>query len=293
MDKGTGANDRAVRGGNSAKVSGGHVRLGQLEAVPVSVDQAIQVSVLDEVWVDHGDLLEPGAREAFEDDRTDAARPDDADVGASQACLCVDAPTVDGAYEAWTAGVRRMRARSPIRSGASRPDPSNVRAVGGREPARPGFLPEPGAPDAVRAHRQAEQRQARLSNEGCDDVALGVVIHVAQGLPAGTGMAVKDGDARVCPERTIEDAVEVSAVHGDVAVQIPVAVFGQDDVGEDSRIAVESVAAVPERETSLLLQPTAAQPAQEVIRKLAVERFAQYDTMVQRALQIRRMCLSR
>ena len=241
-------------------MSGGHVRLGQSEAVPVSVDQAIQVSVLDEVRVDYGDLLEPGAREAFEDDRTDAARPDDAHVGASQARLCVDAPAVDGAHEAWATGVGRVRARSPIRPGASRPDPSNVHAVGGRDPARPGFRPEPGAPDAVRAHRQTEQRQARLSNEGRDDVALGVVIQVAQGLPAGTGMAVKDGDARVCPERAIKDAVEVPAVHGDVSVQIPVAVFGQDDVGEDSRIAVESVAAVPERETSLLLQPTAAQP---------------------------------
>ena len=106
-------------------------------------------------------------------------------------------------------------------------------------------------------------------------------------------MAVKDGDARVGPERAIEDAVEVSAVHGDVAVQIPVAVFGQDGAGEDPRIAVESVATVPERETSLLLQPTTAQPAQEVIRELAVQRSAQYDTMVQRALQIRRMRLSR
>ena len=77
------ANDRAVRGGNSAKVNGGHVRLGQSEAVSVSVDQAIQVSVLDQVGVDHGDLLEPGARQAFEDNRTHAARSDDADVGAS------------------------------------------------------------------------------------------------------------------------------------------------------------------------------------------------------------------
>ena len=59
------ANDWAACGGNSAKVSGRHVRLGESEAVPISVDQAIQVSVLDEVGVDHGDLLEPGAREAF------------------------------------------------------------------------------------------------------------------------------------------------------------------------------------------------------------------------------------
>ena len=71
-------------------------------------------------------------------------------------------------------------------------------------------------------------------------------------------MAVKDGDARLCLDRAIEDAVEVSSVHGDVAVQIPVAVFRQDDVGQDPRIAVESIAGAPERETSLLLQPAAA-----------------------------------
>ena len=282
-----------ARGGNSAKVCGRHVCLVQSETVPVSVDQAIQVSVLDEVWIDHGDLLEPGAREAFEDDRTDAAGPDDADVGASQACLCVDAPAVDGAYEAWTAGVGRVRARSPIRAGAARPDPSNVGAVRRRDAARPGFPPESAAPDAVGAHRQAEQRQACFPNEGCDDVAFGVVIHVAQGLPAGTRMAVKDGDARLYLEGAVQDAVEVSAVHGDVAVQIPVAVFRQDNVGEDPRITVESVAAAPERKTSLLLQATAAQPTQEVIRELAVERFAHYDAIVQRALQILRMCLFR
>ena len=66
--KGHGANDRAARGGNSAKVSDRHARLGQSEAVSVSADQAIKVSVLDQVGVDHGDLFKPGARKAFEDD---------------------------------------------------------------------------------------------------------------------------------------------------------------------------------------------------------------------------------
>ena len=80
-------NDRTARGGSSAKVSGRQVRLGQSEAVPVGMDQAIRVSVLDQGGVEHGDLLESGAREAFEDDRTNAARSDDADVGASQASL--------------------------------------------------------------------------------------------------------------------------------------------------------------------------------------------------------------
>ena len=104
---------------------------------------------------------------------------------------------------------------------------------------------------------------------------------------------MKDGNASLRLECAIEDAVEVSAVHGDVTVQIPVAVFRQDDVRENPRIAVESVAAVPEREAGLFLQATAAQPAQEVFRELTVERFAQYDAMVQRALQILRMCLFR
>ena len=104
---------------------------------------------------------------------------------------------------------------------------------------------------------------------------------------------MKDGNACLRFERAIKNAVEVSAVYGDVTVQIPVAVFRQDDVGEDPRIAVESVASVPEREAGLFLQSIAAQAAQEVIRELAVERFAQYDAMVQRALQILRICLFR
>ena len=87
-------------------------------------------------------------------------------MGASEACLCVDAPTVDGAYQVWTASVGRVRARSAIRLRAARPDPSNVRTVSGRDLAKAGFLPEASAPDAVGAHRHAEQRQACLSNEG-------------------------------------------------------------------------------------------------------------------------------
>ena len=82
-------------------------------------------------------------------------------------------------------------------------------------------------------------------------------------------------------------------MHGDVAVQIAVAVFGQDDIAEDPRIAVATVAGAPEREASFLLQLTPAQPAQKVIRELTVERFAQNDAMVQRALQILRICLFR
>ena len=163
--QGNRTNDRPARSSNSAKVSSRHVHLGQSEAVPVSVDQAIEVSVLDQVGIDHCDLLEPSARETFEDDRTDAARSDDANVSASEACLYVDAPTVDGAYETWTASVGRVRARSAIRSSAARPNASNVRTVGGRDFAKAGFVPEASAPDAVRAHGQAEQRQAGLSNE--------------------------------------------------------------------------------------------------------------------------------
>ena len=106
-------------------------------------------------------------------------------------------------------------------------------------------------------------------------------------------MTVKDGNACLRLERAIEDAVEISAVHCDIAVQIPVAVFWQDDVREDPRIAVESVAAVPEREARFFLQLTAAQAAQEVIFELAVEHFAQYDAMVQRPIQILRTCLFR
>lgn len=41
------------------------------------------------------------------------------------------------------------------------------------------------------------------------------------------------------------------------------------------------------------LKPITAQSNQEVMRELAVENFAQSDTMVQRVLQILRMCLFR
>ncbi len=285
--------DGTARCGNSAKMRSCHVRFGQAEAMPVGVDQAIQVSVLDQVGVDHGDLLKSGARQGFEDDRTDAARSDDADMSASQTRLCIYAPAIDGAHQAWTASVGRVRVQGPIHKGTTRPYPTDVRAVGGHDAASSRFLPEPGAPDTVAAHRQAEQRQACLPNEGGDDVAFGIVIHVAQGLPAGTRMAVKDGDTRLCLEGTVQDTVEISALHGDVAVQIPVVIVRQDNVREYPCIAVESVAAAPQRETSLFLQPATAQPAQEVIRELVVERFSQYDAMFQRAPQILRMCLFR
>ena len=107
-------------------------------------------------------------------------------------------------------------------------------------------------------------------------------------------MAVKDGDARLCLERAIEDAVEVSAVHGDVAVQIPVAVFVARRCRRGSPYSGCNPS--PRRQSARQASScrlTPAQPAQEVIRELAVERFAQYDAIVQRALQILRMCLFR
>ena len=168
------ANDRAARGGNSAKVGRGQNRLGQSEAVPVSVDQAIEVPVLDEVGVDHGDLLEPGTREAFEDDRTDATRADDADVGASQACLRVDAPAVHGAHQAWTAGVGRMRARSQVRArcGAARPVErrcsAQARCGQARIPARTGRSRRRRSPSSGRAAASPSlERRARRCCARC------------------------------------------------------------------------------------------------------------------------------
>ena len=106
-------------------------------------------------------------------------------------------------------------------------------------------------------------------------------------------MTVKDRDARLSLERAIQNAVEVSAVHRNVAVEITVAVFREDDVTEDPRIAVKPVGPAPQREASLLLHPAEPQAAQQVIRELAVQHFAQNDAVPQRALQILRMCLSR
>ena len=106
-------------------------------------------------------------------------------------------------------------------------------------------------------------------------------------------MAVKDRDARLGLERAIQNAVEVSAVHRNVAVEIAIAVFREDDVTEDSRIAVKPVGRAPQREASFLLHSTAPQAAQQMIRELAVQHFAQNDAVPQRALQILRMCPSR
>ena len=106
-------------------------------------------------------------------------------------------------------------------------------------------------------------------------------------------MAVQDRDARPGLDRTIQNAVEVSAAYRNVAVQIAITVLREDDIAENARIAVESVGPTPQCKARFLLHPTASQAAEQVIRELTVQCFAQNDAVPHRARQILRMCLSR
>ena len=106
-------------------------------------------------------------------------------------------------------------------------------------------------------------------------------------------MTVEHRHPRLCLERTIQNAVKVSALHRDVAVQISVTVVRQNDFAQNPRITVETAPPPPKRQASLLLQPPAMESAQQMVRKLTVQHFAKNNSMPQRALQILRMCLSR
>ncbi len=150
-----------------------------------SIDQSIQVRV------DYDDLFELGACEIFEDDRTDTARSNDAEMGAACEAYLLSMPQLSTVRTKMTARVGWMRFRSAIGSGMLRSDSPNLRVVGRSGP----ISCQKRAPDTVGIHGQAKQRQVCLSNEGRDDVALSIVIYVTQCLPAGSGMAVKDGDA--------------------------------------------------------------------------------------------------
>ena len=102
-------------------------------------------------------------------------------------------------------------------------------------------------------------------------------------------MAVKHCHPRLRFERTIQNAVKISSLHGNIAVQISITVLRQDNFTKNPRIAVESVPPSPQRQTSLLLPSPTLESAQQVVRELPVEHFAQNNSMLQRALQILRM----
>ena len=82
-------------------------------------------------------------------------------------------------------------------------------------------------------------------------------------------------------------------MHCNVAVQVAIAVLREVNLAKDSRIAVESVGPAPQGETSLLLHPATPQAAEQMMRELAMQDFPQNHAMLQRVLQILRMCLSR
>ncbi|MCY4300974.1 MAG: hypothetical protein OXC68_04445 [Aestuariivita sp.] len=105
--------------------------------------------------------------------------------------IYVSMPQLSTVRTKMTARVGWMRFRSAIGSGMLRSDSPNLRVVGRSGP----ISRQKRAPDTVGIHGQAKQRQVCLSNEGRDDVALSIVIYVTQCLPAGSGMALKDGDA--------------------------------------------------------------------------------------------------
>ena len=71
-------------------------------------------------------------------------------------------------------------------------------------------------------------------------------------------------------ERTIQNAVQVSALNRDVAVQISITVVRQDDFAQNPRIAIETVTPPPQRQASLFLATPAMKSAQQVVRELTV-----------------------
>ena len=83
-------------------------------------------------------------------------------------------------------------------------------------------------------------------------------------------MAVKHRHPRLGLERTIQNAVQVSALYGNVTVQISVTVVRQNDFRQNPRIAVETVTRPPQRQASLLLPTPATESAQQVVRELTV-----------------------
>ena len=263
--------------------------LAQPHTAPVSVDQSIQVPVFDPVWIDYRDLLESCARETLKYDRTDTPSSHNADVGTSQPGLGLDSPAVQGPHQALSPDVWRVRAWSAIRARGPRAHAPHRPAVSGVDAASR-FPPEPRTPATIGAHGHPKERQPRLPNERCDQVALRVFVNVAQRLPARSGMTVQHGHP--CPrlQRPVEHTVHVAAVNRNVSVQTAIPVFGQKDLAQDPGVATHAVPPVPQRQAGLLLVLAPAQSAQEVLRQRPVQRFPDQDPMDQRALQIRRMC---
>lgn len=86
-------------------------------------------------------------------------------------------------------------------------------------------------------------------------------------------MTVKHCNARLHLQRTIQDAVEVCAIHRDVAVQISVTLFRQDDFAQNAGKAIQTVPRPPECQTSLLLPAPAFETVEEMVYELTVEFF--------------------
>ncbi len=86
---------------------------------------------------------------------------------------------------------------------------------------------------------------------------------------------MKNSHAGICLECSIQNSIEVCALDSYVAVQVSVAVMRKNDFTEDPRIAVETIAPPPQRQTSLLLPTSIFEPAQQVVRELAVQGFSQ------------------
>jgi len=106
-------------------------------------------------------------------------------------------------------------------------------------------------------------------------------------------MAVKYRHPCLLLEGTIQNAVKVSSLHGDTAVQISITVIRQHDFAQNPRIAVVSVSSPPQSQASLLLPSATSESAQKVVRELTMEGFAQNNPVLQRVLQILRIWLSK
>ena len=82
-------------------------------------------------------------------------------------------------------------------------------------------------------------------------------------------------------------------MHRDGPMQVAIHIVRENDLAEDPGIPIEAVPPAPQRQARLFLATTPPESAEEVLRKLPVQRLPDYDPVDQRELQILRTWRSR
>ena len=266
-------NVKTSGGGAAFQVLRHEIDLKASNIARAGIEKPVEVMRFHTICIHQKEVRYSDAGECFCNDAAYAANPHNTDSETRKEVLLVLSPGINGAAQTGGASdwCHRGRIKAELEALAYNSDlvaPHTIELL-------PVPTPESGAPNSVPANGKAKKWQSGGPGWRCDPVAFGNDVFRAHPLPAAGGMTVHKRNAHVRLARLPHSSGEVCRFEAHVAVQIPFAVQGSQEFGDDAGRSRRAGAWAPKCETEILLPFAAADSTEEVFLRLFGQRLNQ------------------